>query len=114
MDKYTRKNTNKNTMKVINKSFGKTLQKTLCYTLILSLLLQTNTLTAAAGTQADSAPMTPQTTDNDRSAMEENGLTPTGPEVSQGEETPFQPEVLGEIEEKRDTFSKEYLLSDNS
>ncbi|MDE6701134.1 MAG: hypothetical protein K2K10_09020, partial [Acetatifactor sp.] len=32
----------------------------------------------------------------------------------QTEESDVQPEVLNEIEERRDTFSKEYLLSDNS
>ncbi|MDE6016241.1 MAG: DNRLRE domain-containing protein [Acetatifactor sp.] len=61
------------------------------------MLIQNNVLTAEARTDSEAT-------------------TTTIPEESmiQTEESDVQPEVLNEIEERRDTFSKEYLLSDNS
>ena len=124
MNNFKRKIAGKNLRTNIKKRASRTLRRILCYTLTVSLLIQNNVLTAEART--DSEAMSVQTkaqTDIGINTMNEDSIAPSDTNISginsetdipQTEESDVQPEVLNEIEEKRDTFSKEYLLSDNS
>ena len=111
------------------KGMLKTFKKILCYTLILSLLLQNNVRTAEARTnEGASTERTLEKADETTAEAAAETTTQIAAEISAGEtdiaasedSTPdmegadVQPEIISEIEEKRDTFSKEYFLSDNS
>ena len=116
MKHYKRKNTYKNTVIISKKRISKPVLRLLCYTLILSLLIQNNVLTAEARTDGGSfAEWTPEkAAEATAETAAETGIAASEDSTPEMDGADVSPEIISEIEEKRDTFSKEYFLSDNS